>query len=371
MRDAVPEITCRYCHEKVQVPDDLEQAHCVRCGRVLVLETKISSDPLRAKPAGQFSESVPRRQQGVPSEQPRFYADWDDFRSHSPALQRELVQLATRPLPTLRDLEARELPDGASELVAGFGQHLATLEKRGESVRAHTSTSVFIAAVAILFGLFLIGTGLREFNSDPNRHRAFESIIALGFGGCTLVAFGIVAARYAFFRTPAYGTTFWTYDEGILCQRGKRLAARRWEDVRDFQVVLEKGYPIYRLTVAEDMKTSFSRVQGPQAVEAMEFIEVKLSAAKFIPVLRKIYDGESVRFGAVELSRAGISGPRFFAQWAEIERVTSDAFHFFVSGRNHTSGWRIPYAEVSFPLVVLSVASVLIAEEESLSKVEG
>ena len=67
---------------------------------------------------------------------PAGYSSWEDFRANSPAVQRQLVELATR-LPDLQHAEYWQPPDKASAQISELGELLATLRKPGEYRTLH------------------------------------------------------------------------------------------------------------------------------------------------------------------------------------------------------------------------------------------
>lgn len=101
----------------------------------------------------------------------------------------------------------------------------------------------------------------------------------------------------------------------------------------------------------------------------MELIEIKLSTNVFLLTLRRIFDGERVRFGSVELDRAGFTAPRYFAPRSEVVRVMSDPTHLHGDCREQPDYHSIRYRTVSFPLLVLAIARVLIEDEGRLPPV--
>src|SRR5437879_5039845 len=112
-------VLCPHCNAEVPVPDDLAQAHCVRCGQALALETNITAQAPLGSSAIQpepYEERSPGDAQ--PIELPERYASWEEFRSMSPAVQREMMRLAARALPDLRGIKPLPIPDDLRDAVA-------------------------------------------------------------------------------------------------------------------------------------------------------------------------------------------------------------------------------------------------------------
>src|ERR1051325_11537980 len=103
---AVRQIVCSRCQEATHVPEDLTQAHCVRCGQVLASDgtpvaTHITTNPSVASSPAIQPPALTAKPQHDRDTSSLCYTDWNDFRSNAPSVQRALMELATRPLPDM------------------------------------------------------------------------------------------------------------------------------------------------------------------------------------------------------------------------------------------------------------------------------
>src|SRR5437867_2184079 len=96
-------VVCPACHETIAVPDELAEAFCPRCAHPLThSETHVAAgappgaQAIQAEAQAAWSPSSSTNQ---PLPLPAQYADWDEFRDLSPALQGERIKLAMNPLP--------------------------------------------------------------------------------------------------------------------------------------------------------------------------------------------------------------------------------------------------------------------------------
>jgi hypothetical protein len=291
------------------------------------------------------------------------YRSWKEFRATSPALHLELAQLATRAMPDLRGIEMRDLPDGAPANTAELGELAGTLHKPGENRVLHTGFGAvsLLAGVAMLIGVL---AGLVEGFSGRNHNpEAVVGLLVL----LPFVAFLLwLGTWYGFFRKPWHAVTLWVFENGILCQRGARLAAFPWRKVFDFEVAMERGEPIYRITFRDDTEVAIGVADGAAALRLLEFAEIRLTAARLTPTLRRIYANRRANFGELNYTLAGVSSTRFFAPWSEVNRIVTSTQSLFIGRRDHPGLHAIPYRWVSFPLLAIAVAHVMIKEESRL-----
>jgi hypothetical protein len=313
----------------------------------------------------QVARKAPNRQPGSSEafhEPPPVYSSWDDFRTNSPAVLRALTDLAARPIPPVEHAELWNPPIGAEEQSADLGDLLATFYIQGESrfVGVGIPIGVPLLLIALSIGSFLLAA------INPNR--ADKDFLPFGFlfGVLALIACAI-GIWYLFFRNPNHSRTYWVFDDGILCQLGKRFEVRRWEKVRDFRIDTHGQNTIYWLTILEGMQETISILNGENAIRLMEMIDVKILAARLLPTLRRIFEGEKVKFGAVALHVSGFSGPSFFAPWGSIKRVATDLDGVNVQRAGHRIWQTVPFKRISFPSVVLAISQIMIEEVDRIA----
>lgn len=336
------------------MPDDLAAAHCVRCGQRLVLET---SEAIQAESAAEYRLAPPTPREASTEA----YADWHDFRSNSPAVQRELLHLASRPMPDLRSMDPLPLPEDAPAELDAWGPPLGTIELATD--RQHFQILGWsLLGVGILV---LLGVAFTAFRMVHDHRRgdgdSIPMILTLGLFGFSFVGFGFYAVGV---RGLARPTVLWIFEEGVYLQRHDRTRAARWQEIYDFEIINEPGRLTYWLTIEHGLSVRISIANAPELIPLMEYVEVRLSGAQFLHRLKALWDGDREDFGVVSLDRHGFSGPRFFAPWSEIRRVISDSRHLFVDWAGKRDWVPFPCEDVSFPYLVIALSSVLIDEHE-------
>src|SRR5207249_4933447 len=115
--------------------------------------------------------------------------------------------------------------------------------------------------------------------------------------------------------------TYWFFEEGIIWQRAGKVHACRWEDVRSIDIHHETGAIGLRLHLAEDFMPYLSAKNKPSWMPLLEFAIARVTAAQFMPCLRRIFEGETVQFGVIAINRSVFWTPRFQARWSEISKV--------------------------------------------------
>lgn len=346
-------VVCPNCSENVPLPDDLTQGHCVRCGQTLSLRT--SSTAIQPDIQGEY-RPAPNGPQDA-------YVDWDDFRQNSPAVQRELMRLVSQPVPKLRFTHIEELPETAPNEIDELGELLATLKKPGDSRPLHFIGFGMASLLTLGFGILMILGGLGILGKEQPDPVGMYAVIP---GGVLCVVLSVPVMWSAFTKVPKPDAAFWIFEKGLFFEQGSRVAMRVWAAIEGFRVNMENDYPVFWLAPCDDARITFTHRQGPAVVPLMEFVELHVTSAQFLPMLQRIVDGERVDFGAVELGRAGVWNRRDFFPWSEIVRVFNDSEFLFIERRNGATTGPILYRHVSFPLLVLAIARVLIEEHGRL-----
>jgi hypothetical protein len=362
----VPNVVCPHCRENVVVPEDLAQAHCVRCGGVLSVETNITAHAPGLLP----DAYVEREPANLQIELPERYTDWEEFRSLSPAIQRELMHMAARPLPDLRAIMPAPVPDDAPDLVTQWGRPLGTLDL-SHGIFQHW----------IILGIMLLGIGmfmhvgaamvLVQAHNDPagkigrrsDKNTAPGYLFLFGFG-----FFSVVGGLYCLaVRGRQKPTAIWLFEDGLLLQQRNGFQTFHWDEILDFEVVKRRGQPIYWLRFTEQFSVKITIGTDFEIMPLMEYMEIRLSSSQFLHRLRQIFNGQREPFGVLTFDKDGIGGPRFFAPWSEVRRVITDANRVFIDWTRRTDWVPIPYEEVSFPCLVVALAAVLVDEHKRLT----
>jgi hypothetical protein len=358
-------VVCQQCNESFAVPDDLARPHCMRCGTVIAPpDTNIATDAAPPKmndaPAGAFADYP------MQPNLPERWSSWEEFRATSPAVQRELLALVSRPLPDMRNMKTKKLPVDVPAELDTWSKPLGTIEIPGDYSQGSldgANTRRFLCWLLFSVGAAFLALGIPCLFSDLDRERTAPSalvtigLIAIALGGFLLVA-----------TTPNTATILWIFEEGVLIHRSGRTTVVPWENVEKLRVNLTSGRPMYWLGISHDLSVAISLRFSPEVMPLMEYVEMRLTAAQFLPRLKAIWDGKPQRFGIVTLDRIGFKAPAFFASWSEVRRVVSDAQHLFVDWTGSSDWLTLRYRDVSFPYLVMAISHVMIDEHQRFPK---
>jgi hypothetical protein len=156
--------------------------------------------------------------------------------------------------------------------------------------------------------------------------------------------------------------TLWLFEDGILWQQGSQFGRWRWEDIEEFDVSPARGQPCYRIVPRHESALELSLACSPAIMALAEYMEIKIASAQLLPMLRRIVKGELVQFGAVRLDAKGFVSPGFAASWSDVVRVVADQANVFVDRRGQPEWHPIPYRDVACPLLMLTLAQILIKD---------
>lgn len=325
-------------------------------------------DAIQVGPQPEYLPAIGRPDPNPPLDN---YSSWDDFRSTSPALQRALIDLATKVLPDLRGMKPMDIPEDAPDTDDELGCPLASMTLTDESPSRGTfkiRRAIFGCSLgmAILLSAFL--------------ERYFMRTAAITVG-ITASALGIgcwIASRYGPFKNMWWhgdlghafqSPTLWLFEGGMLWQQGVEFGRWRWEDIEEFDVSPDRGQPRYRIVPSRECAMELSLACSPAIMPLAEYMEVKIASAQLLPKLRRIVQGERVRLGALLLDAQGITGPGYTAPWSEVVRVVADQASILVDRRDQPEWHPIPYQDVSCPLLVLALSAILIEDAGRLPPV--
>ncbi len=318
-------------------------------------------------PVEVYVERGPHDPAGTPTALPDRYANWEEMRSLSPAIQRELVELATRALPDMRRVPRDPLPERLPAEMDGWKRAIGTINRSGESW-LYTSVVGWACLMFGVTGLFGCGAALMM-KQRGQFVVASNSELAVG----TLFSLGVLAAAmwYTFFRIRRFASTIWVFEEGMLCMVGRRVEATRWEDIRDLKVSREFGIPWFVIESAEGLFLEIAPDQSPEIMPLMELIELRISASQFLPRLAELVAGAHLTLGVMAFEHAGIRTGKVLFAWPNVIRVIADRQLLFIDLRNRSKWFEVPYSSVSFVLVAMAIANVLIAEHTRLPKTDA
>lgn len=361
----MPNVVCPHCRESVIVPEDLTQAHCVRCGEKLSLETNITAQA----PAGMPEPYLEREPANVPIELPEHYTDWEEFRSLSPAIQRELMHMAARPLPDLRAITPEPVPDDAPDLVTQWGRPLGTLDLSQGSFQHWLILGILLAGLGLFMHVGATMVLVQAHNAPQGKAaRRFDNDTAPGYIVLFSVGFfSFLGGLYCLVvRARQKPAALWLFENGVLLQHHTGLQMFHWDEILDFEVVKRRGQPIYRLRFTESIDARITVGSNFEIMPLMEYVEIRLSSSQFLQRLRRIFKGERETFGVLTFDKSGIEGPHFAAPWPEVRRVITDAKRVFIDWSRRPDWVPIPYEAVSFPYLVVALAAVLVDEHNRL-----
>lgn len=353
-------VLCSHCSENVNVPDDLTQAHCVRCGNTLAIATGFT-----AHAPAIHAEPYQEREVNVAVVLPEQYADWDEFRALSPAIHRELMHMASRALPDLRGLTPLPVPEQAPDEVTHWGRPLGTLDVARNSGQHWVVLGWMLIAVSLLVGS---GSALvmRQAMDPPpgkmakrlDRDGGPSYIVLL-----VLSVFGVGGGVFSLMgpakRLP---TMLWLFEDGLLLQHGAGHDVFRWDEILDFEIVTRRGSPVYWLRFTDSLSVSIPVGSDYAILPLLEYLEIRLCSSQFLGRLKRIFNGKRETFGILTLDALRIEGQRFSAPWSEVRRVITDANKLFVDWSQRRDWVPFPYQAVSFPYLVVALSSVLIDE---------
>jgi hypothetical protein len=318
-------------------------------------------DAIQVGPQPEYLPATPRADRDSAASN---YASWDDFRSTSPALQYALLDLATKVLPDLRGMKPKDIPEDAPDTDDELGCPIASMTLADESPSRGT-----FKIRRVIFGC-LLGAAILLI-AFLERHAMRTAAITVGISVCALGIGFWSASRYGPFKSVGWhgdlghafqSATLWLFEDGILWQQGAEFGRWRWEDIEEFDASRDHGQPRYRVVPRRDSAMELSLECSPAIMALAEYMEVKIASAQLLPKLRRIVEGERVRFGVVVLDAQGFASPGYTAPWSDVVRVVVDDTNVFVDRRDQPEWHPIPYHDVSCPLLVLALAHILIED---------
>jgi hypothetical protein len=371
----VRNVVCGHCHATA-----LEDAtRCPHCGQALgPAETHVTARPSAAQAiqADVQVEYQPSLSPPAPEPPRERYANWDDFRANSPVVQKTLLELATRALPDMRTMPREPLPADLPPAADALGVPLASVLIGDDDARARRFVMMrdfaWLAVAVVVAAL-----GLRLMRHAPQAMFIWVGALVI----VALVRFiGWVYRSYAFLRGGASGPfeffrrwnrplasgRLWVFENGILWQDGAAIEACRLEDIDTFRAVRDDSQPRFTLVPRPGVTLLFTLRSSVAIMPLAEYLEIRMASAQLLPKLQRIVGGQRVRFGALALDAQGIAGPGIAAPWSQVVRVMGDRSLMFVECRDQP-GWRsVRAGDVSCPLLLLSLAHILIDEAARL-----
>ncbi len=285
------------------------------------------------------------------------YADWDDFRTNSPAVQKALADVATRALPDLRNAECLPLPPDLPSETAKLGLPVASF-----SIPGRMDGAAFLLAFVCVSALVAwIGIAVPTILTDFPRNVLMMGIpLVVG----VIVA---VAATQRFLQRRVPSQDCWILDGGVLWRTGSGIRSAEWSDITSFRIDIKLQAWRCRLDVGNEPSIALDAALDPRLMPVIEFVESKATAAQFLPRLRAIVEGDGTRFNVITLNRAGILiGSAIRTPWEEVKKVVSDESNLLID-RGDAHYWlEAPLSRVSFPLLVKILSHIMVEEHRWL-----
>lgn len=360
-------VVCPRCSETIAMPEELTAGFCPRCAQALgASETHLASGPPPALQAFQAEMPIDDRKPSsgdVAIELPERYANWEEFRALSPAIQREMLKLAMTPLPDLRMTELDTLPENVPSHLDAWGKPLGTLNIPGETpLETHVATASFVA-IGLIFFISSIVINFVLNQPEPDGQPAWLTVLLFaGIGG----PYTLFLVWFTYLRRPSLRLTMWIFEEGLLLRRSGQLTNVRFEGVKGFKASSESGRPVFCLDLEGESTIELSIGHCLEVMPLMGYVEIRMAAAQLLPRLQTIFNGEREEFGAVQLDKEGIHARGIVAPWSEVRRVVSDDEHLFIDWTRRPEWVPIRYRDVSFPHLVMAISHVMIDEHPRL-----
>jgi hypothetical protein len=314
-----------------------------------------------------------------------------------PATKKEAKRLADADFPDFAGHSKSPLPDG----VEGLGALIVTLTAR-EPRTALKYAGVGICLL-VAFGCFcatILSVVLTIHRGDP-KGTPFIVSSALVMIIMLVIAVGVYFARA---YTNSTNRDYWLCEHGLAWQDAGETVTLRWHEIDDafFEVKatpfptstmklrlakllaggkLEMRARMLRIVVKGDSISFFSMVQNltnPLTAAFCNFLMPRAAEAAFKPALERIWAGESVSFGAVDIDRAGIRWGDESLAWADIERVMlidddgGTSFHEYrlsILIRGVKEPIEIEADSVSLPDTVRAICQTMLKEAPKLPAV--
>jgi hypothetical protein len=269
-----------------------------------------------------------------------------------------MLKLATTPMPDLRRIRTLPLPLETPNQVDGWSKPLGTLVIPGQ-----TRIGRWIAVIILtIVGLVTLAPPVAFLFEELRRGETLLGVFLIAALYLSISVTCFYAAGRLFLSRPRLGLTMWIFEEGMMILRGGDLTVARWEEVPEYEMSNETGRPLFWLTLENEAPIILSVGHCPEVIPLMEYMEIRMASAQFLPRLKALWDDDQLIFDAIRLDRKGIEGPRFFAPWNSVRRVMADGRFFYLECEGESRWHEVRFRDVSFPNLVIALAHVMIEE---------
>jgi hypothetical protein len=196
-------------------------------------------------------------------------------------------------------------------------------------------------------------------------------LLVLGVITPAILVGSVLAYCIVFQRLASPHLTLWIFEPGILARFGTTLEVYRWEDIQNLTLYTQDGGLCLRLQFSPTRRADLIGTVQLEWIPLIEYIAVKATAEQFLHRLRRIYEGEVVKFGALGLSARGVSGKGFFAPWHDVANIITDQSRLFVAVKSSAPWHEASLRHVAFPELVIRIASILQEDAPRLPVVQA
>lgn len=274
--------------------------------------------------------------------------DWNRLFANADAVYEELQRVREVMHDVSETPPAEPLPSETPAAADALGPPITSVDFVPPRQRRQRTGGLVVFTLGVL--LLALALGLLTLND--------VSYLMIGY----MVALGLlivsVGGWVAFIRAPARRTV-WICDEGVVWSEGRLVRQRRWDDLEGLYLGRETDRIWVRLLFGtSELYGSWPSV-APEA-RSLELLEARAAAALLPTALRRAARGRAEDFGALTLSRAGLTYRGSFHPWGTVVAVhgTGEALRI-----DHRGGRLVvPAGQVAFTAAALAVARVLHAQ---------
>jgi hypothetical protein len=277
---------------------------------------------------------------------------------------------------TLQDHDKIPFPELSSKLAKQVGEPIASLYGKPplKGWRFATCGLMFIAG----FTICAICGFLNAMLDPMDQHRIRPITGPLSYGGGGLILF----CWTPFIRSAknSLKANFWICENGVVWAKRTGVEALRFDQITEIyrdqdrkfvtrgDVRVLQSTPVVRM-VLNGERVTFYATKNKETAEFVTHIEQKVSAAFLKKSLRRIYAGESVSFGTIDVNRNGIHFMNDVYEWSDLKAVELDESSYaLVLVRKRRKDYLINANHITMARVVVAIAAIIKAEKLQLDE---
>lgn len=280
---------------------------------------------------------------------------WGGAVARSPAYRHEMQRFSERSLPSLANVKVRPLPEAVPDEVAELGRPLASFHVARESWLVW----MFCGLGSILTGLWFLFTAVCVAMQLGGYSDAF-GLVAMVLMGIPLVVLGV---WYLVRKRPEPRQALWICPEGIVWEKRRAYGFCKWHEIEDFEMSGAGVSLVIWLTPVQGTNFIFRHGQGSSLQPIADYVERRASGALLPIMLKRILDGEALRFDQLSMDRNGVYVGDDFCPWDEVTDMRAEATTFYVDHVGGTGRFRLHARNVAFPMVVQAISRILTEEQ--------